>query len=423
MILEVKKSILNGRIEIASSKSHTIRAIILASLSEGKSVIKNSLYSEDTLSCVNACKALGADIQIDKDWIIKGFDGLPQPRDTKIDVGNSGTTLRLIASVASLGTEKIVIDGDISTRTRPIKPLLDSLMDLGVETSSSDDKCPISVKGRINGGKTTIKCTTSQYLSSLLISCPLADKDTEIIVEELNEKSYVRMTLDWLDNQDIRYEEKNLEKFIIKGGQKYKPFTITIPGDFSSATFPICAGVMCGKDVVIKGLDMNDSQGDKAIINILKKMGADITINNDELIVNKSALKGMEIDLNDIPDALPALSVIGCYAEGTTILKNVPQARFKETDRIAVMTKELKKMGAYIEELEDGLIVKHSKLKGSSLNGYDDHRIVMALSLAGLIADGKTRIDSAESINITFPNYDKLMRSIGGYMKLENQEE
>jgi 3-phosphoshikimate 1-carboxyvinyltransferase len=304
-----------------------------------------------------------------------------------------------------------------------MKPLLDSLSDLGAETSSTDGRCPISIKGRIKGGETSIKCTTSQYLSSLLICTPMADEDTVIRVQELNEKSYVKMTLDWLAKHGIEYEEKNLEYFKIYGGQKYEPFTVTIPADFSSATFPICAGVMCGKEVVISGLDMNDSQGDKAIIDILKKMGADITWNDDDLVVKKSVLVGREIDLNDTPDALPALSVIGCYAHGTTVLKNVPQARLKETDRIAVMTSELKKMGAEIEEREDGLIIKHSRLKGSVLRGYNDHRVVMALSLAGLIADGKTKIDSAESINITFPNYDKLMNAIGANMIIEDKEE
>ena len=163
---------------------------------------------------------------------------------------------------------------------------------------------------------------------------------------------------------------------------------------------------------------MNDTQGDKRVVNILKDMGAIIDITKEGIKIKGGNLKGMEIDMNDIPDALPAMSVVGCIAEGKTILRNVPQARIKETDRIAVMRAELSKMGADIEELPDGLIIRKSKLRGAKVSSHGDHRVVMSLSVAGLVAEGITEIETAEAINITFPNFVDLMKNSGAKIKL-----
>ncbi|MDY6960020.1 MAG: 3-phosphoshikimate 1-carboxyvinyltransferase, partial [Halobacteriota archaeon] len=200
--------------------------------------------------------------------------------------------------------------------------------------------------------------------------------------------------------------------------QKYAPFEKKIPGDWSSATFPLCAAAMTGSDVMITGVDINDSQGDRAVVGMLKRMGANITILDDGLQVRGSELIGCEFDMGNTPDALPAMAVIGCVAEGETHLLNVSQARIKETDRIKIMTEELKKMGADIEELEDGLIIKSSKLQGAKVCGHNDHRVVMALSLAGLISEGQTEIDTAESIDVTFPGYVEVMQNIKANMQL-----
>jgi 3-phosphoshikimate 1-carboxyvinyltransferase len=276
------------------------------------------------------------------------------------------------------------------------------------------------VVGQLAGGKTSIAATTSQYLSSLLLCTPLGAGDTEIDVTLLNEPGYVQMTLDWLDKQGIEYEKGDLRKFRIKGNQKYEAFEATIPADFSSATFFLCAAALAGDEVTLLGLDFSDSQPDKAVVDYLRAMGADISVEQDSMTVKAAPLNGAEIDMNQTPDALPAMAVTAAFAEGETRLVNVSQARSKETDRIRCMAEELKKMAVDVEELPDGLIIRQSKLKAAQLNGRSDHRIVMALSLAGLAIEGECTIDTAEAMSVTFPDYVKLMKSIGANMKMAN---
>src|SRR3990172_6317695 len=369
MKLIVEPSNLNGEINIPASKSHTIRAVFIASLADGVSEVINPLESADGLSAVEAYRCLGAKITpsippLNKGgkeggmkWIVHGTGGNIRAVKKIIDVGNSGTTARFCTGSASLGKDLITITGDDQTRRRPMQSLIDALNNLGADIKSIENngRLPISVKGRLKGGKTEVSGMTSQFISSLLLNCPLSDGDSEIHVKDLNEKPYVGMTMWWLNKQGIAYKEDNLERFFIKGKQSYKPFKETVPADFSSATFFLCAGAITNSVITLKGLDMDDTQGDKRVVNILKDMGANIDITKEGIKIRGGNLRGMEIDMNDIPDALPAMSVVGCIAEGKTILRNVPQARIKETDRIAVMRAELSKMGADIEELPDGL--------------------------------------------------------------------
>jgi 3-phosphoshikimate 1-carboxyvinyltransferase len=422
LIVENIKEI-TGETNVPSSKSHTIRGFIFASLAEGESTLKNTLESEDTKAAFNACRSLGAEtIKIDEgEYKIIGFNGRPNVKNTKINTLNSGTTTNLISSVAALANRKIIIDGDDSIRKRPIQPLLVALKNLGAEVRSiNKNGCPpIEIKGRLTGGKTNLDCKSSQYLSSLLITCPLLDQNTEIEILNVCETPYIEMTLRWLDELGINYEKKDYENILIYGNQKYSAFQKTIPSDWSSATFLLVAAVMIGKQVVIEGLDMNDTQADKYVLNYLKEMGAKIKIDGQKITVNKSQLRGCELDLNNTPDALPSIAILGCFAEGKTVIKNVTHARIKETDRIKAMTMELSKMGAEIHETDDGMILEQSELKGTKLNGYNDHRIVMALSLAGLIAEGRTEINTAEAIKVTFPNYIEVMNNLGANMRIE----
>ncbi len=421
MKLIIEPSNLNGEINIPASKSHTIRAVFIASLADGVSEVINPLESADGLSAVEACRCFGAKIEeLDNKWIVHGTGGNIRTVKKIIDVGNSGTTARFCTGSASLGKDLITITGDDQTRKRPMQSLIDALNNLGADIKSIENngRLPISVKGRLKGGKTEVSGMTSQFISSLLLNCPLSDGDSEIHVKDLNEKPYVGMTMWWLNKQGIVYKEDNLERFFIKGKQSYKPFKETVPADFSSATFFLCAGAITNSGITLKGLDMNDTQGDKRVVNILKDMGANINFTGKGIEVKGGNLRGMEIDMNDIPDALPAMSVVGCIAEGKTILRNVPQARIKETDRIAVMREELSKMGADIEELPDGLIIRKSKLRGAKVSGHSDHRAVMSLSVAGLIAEGRTEIETAEAVNITFPDFIDLMKNSGAKIKL-----
>jgi 3-phosphoshikimate 1-carboxyvinyltransferase len=282
----------------------------------------------------------------------------------------------------------------------------------------NNGKAPVQVTGWLKGGKTSIAAVSSQYLSSLLLCTPLAQRDTEIDVTLLNEPGYVRMTFDWLDKQRIEYENLHFEKIRMRGKQHYKGFDTTIPADFSSATFFLCAAALVADELTLTGLDFSDSQPDKAVVDYLKAMGANIMVGDNLVTVKAAPLKGIEIDMNSTPDALPAMAVTAAFAGGTTKLLNVPQARGKETDRIACMAQELKKMGIDAEELPDGLIVHHGKPSAARLDGHYDHRIVMALSIAGLAADGDYTIDTAEAISVTFPRYVGLMRSVGANMSL-----
>jgi len=424
MKLIVRKSRLAGEVTMPASKSHTIRAVAIASLAEGESTIRKPLVSGDTQAVVDCYRALGAEIDTFNPelWKVIGTGGdISVPKES-IDVLNSGTTLRIAMGSAALAEKDSTIrfNGDEQLQSRPVVPLMESLADLGAKCVSinNNGKAPLEVTGKLQGGKTTIASRTSQYLSSLLLCAPLAAKDTVIDVTELNEPDYVQMTLDWLDKQGIEYENQQFRKFKIKGGQSYKGFDETVPADFSSATFFFCAGAMAADEIRLLGLDFSDSQPDKAVVDYLKAMGADIGIEADSVTIKAVPLKGIEIDMNKTPDALPAMAVTAAFAEGKTRLVNVPQARSKETDRIKCMTEELKKMAVNVEELPDGLIIEGSRPRPAELNGRSDHRIVMALSLAGLNLDGQCTIDTAEAISVTFPDYVELMRSIGANMEL-----
>ena len=226
------------------------------------------------------------------------------------------------------------------------------------------------------------------------------------------------MTLDWLDKQQIKYENQQMRAFIIKGNQSYRAFEAAVAADFSSATFFLCGAALAADEVILLGLDFADSQPDKAVVDYLKAMGADITLEPNSVTVKASRLKGADIDMNKTPDALPAMAVTAAFAEGTTRLLNVPQARNKETDRIKCMAEELKKMDVSVEELPDGLIIRGGKVKPAELHGWADHRIVMALSLAALRLDDECSIDTAEAMNVTFPNYVELMRNIGANIEV-----
>ena len=426
MELTATKSTFRGRVAIPGSKSHTIRAVALASLADGSSEIFCPLSSADTLAAVGAYRQLGAEIDTSESncWRVKGTAGALRAPGGIVDVANSGTTLRFaLGSAALLDRGAAVFTGDEQIGSRPMGPLLESLNDLGADCFSTqgNGKVPVVVRGRLSGGETSIEAVTSQYLSSLLVNAPLAEQDSEIRVVKLNEQPYVEITLRYLDEQNIVYENDNFECFRVRGGQNYRGFSKRIPADFSSATFFFCAGAFLEGELVLEGLDFDDLQGDKAVVDILREMGADIAINGQSVTVSRGELRGMDIDMNAIPDALPALAVVGCFAKGQTRLYNVAQARLKETDRIAVMATELRKLGADITEQPDGLTIRPAKLRAAKLHGHSDHRVVMALSMVTMAMDGTSTIDTAEAVGVTFPNYIELMQGIGARLVIDNQ--
>ena len=414
-----------GTVHMPGSKSHTIRALLIASLVEGKSELYLPLFSRDTEACIEAVHAFGAEVEREADRLtVRGVGGTPAvPRHT-LDVQNSGTTLFLATTVAALADGTVCFDGDQSIRRRSAEPLLAALRQLGasVEERGEPGCAPYCVTGPIRGGEASISCRTSQYLSSLLIGLPLASGDSEIEVPLLFERPYVEMTLSWLDRLGIRYQRQGYERFSVPGRQRYSSFSLPIPGDFSSATFFFVLPAVTGGALEITGLDLSDPQGDKEVLSVLELMGCTIHRGNRAIRVEGPAprrsggpgLKGGTFDINNMPDALPALAVAATGASEPVRLSNVAHARLKETDRIAVMAEELGKMGAEVVELEDGLEIRPSFLRPSHLNAHEDHRVAMSLAVAAMATQGNdpTVIEGADCADVTFPGFFDLLESV-----------
>lgn len=421
----ISRSSICGEISIPPSKSHTIRALLIATLASGRSIIRKPLLTGDGASALNAAKSLGANVQFIEDGIdITGIGTDFDQGEDLLDLGNSGTGTNLFASAAALGKRSRRFDGDNSLRSRPFKPVLDALSQLGASYSIEQvgKDIPFIIQGPLCGGNTRVNGVSSQYLSSILLASPLIKNgNTVCSVYNLHEQPYVELTLWWLKKQNINLEyTPDYSEFKIPGNQFYKPFDMMIPSDFSSATFSAVGAAMSSNGVFLRGLDFSDPQGDKGVFDVLRNMGANVEVKQDGVRVSAgSELKGCTIDLNSMPDALPALSVLACAASGETRIVNVAQARIKETDRIAVMCKELSKMGADITEQSDGLVIRNSRLKSAIVNGHDDHRVVMAMALAGMIAEGETIIETAEAADVTYPSFVKDFQQIGAEIIIE----
>lgn len=426
MWLIVKKTKkLNGDAWIPASKSHSVRASFFGLLANGvsKAVIRNPC--NDAYSVMEVVKNLGAEVTSNGDtWIFRGT-GTPLkiPYDV-LDVGNSGTGLFITYAVSALIDSYVVVTGDEQIRHKPGRygqPLLDALKDLGAKAAFStrgDGKPPTIIRGVMKGGTTSLLGVNSQWLTPLLITTPLAENDSEIYVQDLHEKPYIDMTLQWLEMVGAKVDHENYERFYIEGGQTFKPYEFIIPGDWESASYVLSAGAIIeDAEITVYGLDTKDVQGDKAIVDILRRMGADVTIKDHGLggitIRSTGELEGVEIDCKDLPDAIPHLAVLGTFAKGKTVLKNIAASRLKETDRPATITKELKKMGAKIELKENEMIIHHSKLRGAWIDSHKDHRIIMATSLAGMIAEGTTVINYAEYYKVSFPTFYEVFSSLG----------
>lgn len=419
-----------GSIAVPASKSHTVRALLIASFTEGTSRLIRPLVSRDTLSCRGAAEALGARIWNDgADWLVEGFGSRPARSGKSIihiDVGNSGTTLYLASAMAALGDIPVRFDGDGQIRRRTAAPLLNTLKALGARVESAPGGCaPFTVTGPLMPGRADINCPVSQYLSALLLAAPLiktpasySPNATTLGVLHLNEAPYVEMTLDWLKQSHIRYEQNGWKQFCIPANQHYKPFEKEIPADWSSAMFFMAAAAITQSTLFLRGLNLNDSQGDKAVTAMLEKMGCRIREVKSAGVsqgieISGAPLQGAVHNLNATPDALPGMAAVCAFAQGESRLKGVPQARLKETDRIAVMCAELAKLGAETEELPDGIIIRGTSpgraLRGCTVDGHNDHRVVMALAAAALGCEGHTDITGAEAAAVTFPEFFKLL--------------
>jgi 3-phosphoshikimate 1-carboxyvinyltransferase len=415
--VKVKNSSASGKVEAPPSKSYTHRAI-LAGLYSDNIVIEDPLMSEDPQASLRCAKALGADATVKEDLIkIEGVSGSPETPDRVLNCGNSGTTLRLFTGAASLAEESAVLTGDESLRDRPNDPLIDAISDLDAETFSTrgNGKAPLVVKGVIEGSDVSIDGSiSSQFISSLLMALPLTSGGNLEIEGELKSKPYVDMTVEVMEKMDV--EVRELENgYEIPGGQAYSAERFQVPGDFSSASYPLAAGALTG-NVTVENL-YPGAQGDAVIVDILRIMGAEVDWDKQEGVVEvrNRGLDSIELDASDNPDLVPTLAVLATQAEGKTEITGINHLRHKETDRIEALETELGKMDAEIETGEDFMIIdgEASKLKGAEVNGRDDHRIVMALTLAGMMAEGEIVIDTAECVEISYPGFFEHMKELG----------
>ncbi len=405
---QISPSEVSGAIAAPPSKSYSHRAIICASLSSGKSVIKNCLKSADLNATIDACRAFGAQIE-EKDGLIEISGTFPKAPESEVNCGESGSTIRFLIPVFSLAKGKAILAGKPGLCKRPMGPVLDALEMMGVQTGSDEGCPPVQVTGPLNGGKVTIGGDiSSQFISGLLFALPICENSSSItITEQLESKPYVDITLEVLSKFDIEINSTaDMAFFDIPAKQAYNATDYSVPGDFSSAAFFLCAGAIFGK-ASIGNLTMRTMQGDKEIVNILKEMCAEIKVDEkkESITAKKSQLKGMEIDVSNMPDLVPILAVLGCYAKGTTKITNASRLRIKESDRLSSIATELKKMGAKIDEHDDALTIKHSKLNGSALDSHNDHRIAMACAIAALGAEGSSTLAGAEAVKKSYPTF------------------
>ena len=416
MNCRVEKSSLSGTITCPPNKSYTHRAIFLASLASGKSLIKNALRSRDTNATIEICKSFGAEIQENENNLeVIGIDKFGTT-DLIVDASNSGTSIRIAAAVAALREGKTVLTGDESLKKRPMKPLLDALESLGAKCSSNDGKPPLTISGRMRGGEVSIPGNvSSQFISALLVAAPLTEKGVALnISSDLVSKPYLDATIITMEKFGVKVKVLDQYKKYKIEPQQYKHATITIPSDFSSVALLLSAAVLVGRDLTIKASVGNLAQGDEAIIDILGKLGVNVSMDSNTITVKSpEKLRGGKFDLANTPDLLPPLSILALKSEFPIELYNVRHARFKETDRIAILARELQKLGINVTEKEDGLILGPPKeLRGASLNSENDHRLFMAFCIAAMYVGGCTVSDS-DSVDVSYPSFVSDMSRAG----------
>lgn len=415
-----KTTRLHGVVSAPPSKAYTHRMLIASLFSKGTSKISCPLISDDTKATLQAIEAFGAKTEMKKESLeIQGLEVFKTPAHP-VDCGESGSTLRFMIPVAALasGTSRFLFGA--SFERRPIGPLLKSLKQLGVESTlqHTDNGSSVMVYGGgIKGGKTSIRGDiSSQFISGLLFACPRAKEDTEIsITTVLESKSYVQMTMETLAKHGIETEATaDFSRLLIPSNQNYLPVDQEVPGDFSSAAFLLAAAVITSSRVTMKNLIYQTMQGDKEIVKILRRMGSTINAGGKFVEVVGGELSAVDIDAADIPDLVPVCTVLACYAKGTSKIYNAKRLRYKESDRLAALHSELKKMGANIVMKEDSLTIKGPcAMHGATVDPHNDHRIAMACTVAALGARGKTKIQNSECINKSYPQFFNDLRSLG----------
>ena len=422
MDVEISQSRVSGSAQAPPSKSYTHRAILAAGYADGATV-RDPLVSADTKATMRAVEAYGGSVDRNEDELgVEGFDGRPEVPDDVIDCANSGTTMRLVTATAALGDGLTVLTGDSSLRSRPQGPLLDAIeqLDGRAESTRANGQAPLVVGGQVDGGTVSIPGdVSSQYITALLMAGAITEEGIDVNLEtELKSAPYVDITLEVLADFGVD-AEATAEGFTVAGGQSYSPEggEYIVPGDFSSISYLVAAGALAAEDELVVTGAYPSAQGDSAIVEIAERMGAAIDWNHDEgtITIAQSDLSGVEVSVADTPDLLPTIATMGAVADGTTTITDCEHVRYKETDRVSAMAEELTAMGAVVEEQQETLTIHggQSDLSGTTVDGRADHRIVMSLAIAGLVADGTTTIRGGEHVDVSFPNFFDLLLDLG----------
>ncbi|QCI19369.1 3-phosphoshikimate 1-carboxyvinyltransferase [Buchnera aphidicola] len=417
-------SYVQGKIDLPGSKSISNRVLLMSALAHGKTSLINLLDSYDTQYMLLALKDLGIHYVLEKNKSICHMYGnginFKNNKKSSIFLGNAGTAIRSLVAVLSLVNNDFIITGDKRMQERPIGDLIDCLKQGGakIKYMKKEGFPPIHTKGGFIGGNISIRGNiSSQFLSALLIASPLAINDTTITVtNKLVSIPYIRMTLKIIQHFGIKIKHENYKKFYITGQQTYlSPRLYYIESDLSSATYFLAAAAIKGKNIVLNNIYKNSIQGDIRFIHILQKMGAIIFWGENFVKCSKGKLHGIDMDMNDIPDAAMTIAIVALFSHGTTTIRNIYNWRVKETDRLHAMSTELKKVGAIIVEGEDYIsITPPKKFIPSSINTYNDHRMAMCFSLIPL-SEKSVNIINPDCVAKTFPNYFSAFNSISFY--------
>ena len=421
MNCKVEKSKIKGIIDCPSNKSYTHRGIFLASLAGNNSKVDNVLFSADTKATIEACKKFGAIIEVKESSIIVKESIKLASKVSEINTENSGTTIRIAIGIASLFSKEITLTGDESLQKRPMQPLLDALSSIGAKCSSTDGNPPVKIQGSVLGGEITIPGNlSSQFISSLLITAPLTKNGINLTIEgDLVSKPYLDATIATMRKFGVSVQTLIPYKKYNITPQIYKNTTFNVPIDFSSLALLLSFTVLNGEDIVIKGSMGNLPQGDEAFIDFLEQLGVSVKIDNNEIkIKSPEKLRGGKFDLRNSPDLLPPLAILSLITSKPIEIVNVKHARLKETDRIAIIARELPKIGIIVEEKEDGLILKSSgNLTGAKLNSENDHRLFMAFCIAGTFI-GNCVVTDSKSVEVSYPNFIEEMNRLGAKIEI-----
>lgn len=404
---------LNATVRIPGSKSLTQRALVIAALAHGQSVLRNPLFSEDTNYLIEALQSLGKDIQVLEDRIVVAGTG-PKIRNLRrpLFLGNNGTALRFIATMAALGRGPFTIDGNSRLRERPVGPLLEALRSLGIDCQSENNEGypPVIVegKGEIPGGTATFFNTeSSQYISSLLISSPYAIRDVTIKLKGTTvSMPYITMTIDTMRRFGVDTLREDEGIYTVPAPQHYQGRDITIEGDMSSASYFFLAAALTHGSVRVLNINPGSLQGDRGILSIMERLGCTVEKGDTWIEVKGGPLSTGEehFDMGDMPDMVPTLAVLSATRRGKTVITNVAHLRIKESDRITALVTELQRVGIEAKERKDGVVITGGIPHGAEIETYGDHRIAMSFAVLGLVTDGMF-IKNEGAVSKSFPGF------------------